>query len=359
MNTKSITLKQFGGEQIHLAPNGKEGNLFTAEELYKLICIIGGKPTKKEQSKDKGMNGNGDADKNDNESEKGKSSEKGNAKGDGKGDGKGNGKGDGKGDGEGNGGNQAKGRNINEQSKPSRNGGWDTHGFKEEKENSDLRDDVWVKRFEDACEAISIRDPSNSRGLMPAFAERIYRELKNPQTDWRSVLNEFVQEEINDYSFSPPDRRFDDSPFFLPDYNEKDETVEKILFMIDTSASMSDDMITAAYSEIKGAIDQFNGKLQGWLGFFDGAVIEPKPFEEEDEFLNIKAAGGGGTDFFVIFEYVAKYMQDEPPVCIIVLTDGYAPFPDEECANNIPVLWLLNNDDINPPWGKVARIKIE
>ena len=29
--------------------------------------------------------------------------------------------------------------------------------------------DVWVQRFEDAAEAIEIRDPSNARGLLPAF----------------------------------------------------------------------------------------------------------------------------------------------------------------------------------------------
>ena len=43
---------------------------------------------------------------------------------------------------------------------------------------------------------------------------------------------------------------------------------------------------------------------------------------------------------------------------IIILTDGYAPFPDEKEAMGIPVLWLLNNKDVDPPWGKVARIKV-
>lgn len=95
------------------------------------------------------------------------------------------------------------------------------------------------------------------------FAQRMLNELMKPQTDWRRILNDFIQEEINDYSFSPPDRRFEDSPFFLPDFNEKDDVVKDILFMIDTSGSMSDRMITAAYSEVKGALDQFNGKLRG------------------------------------------------------------------------------------------------
>ena len=160
-----------------------------------------------------------------------------------------------------------------------------------------------------------------------------------------------------DYSFSPPDRRFDESPFFLPDFNGKEDIVEDILFMIDTSGSMSDAAITAAYSEIKGAIDQFDGKLKGWLGFFDAAIIEPKPFSSEEEFCVIRPAGGGGTDFQIIFEYVQQHMQTLP-ASIIILTDGYAPFPQEQLAMGIPVLWLLNNEKVEPPWGKVARISV-
>lgn len=51
-------------------------------------------------------------------------------------------------------------------------------------------------------------------------------------------------------------------------------------------------------------------------------------------------------------------MSDDLPVSIIILTDGFAPFPDESAAMNIPVLWLLNNEEVEPPWGKVARIRV-
>ena len=113
-----------------------------------------------------------------------------------------------------------------------------------------------------------------------------------------------------------------------------------------------------AYSEIKGAIDQFAGKMKGWLGFFDAEIIEPKPFESEDEFKFIKPTGGGGTSFCIIFDYICKYMQDKLPFCIIILTDGHAPFPKEAPAMGIPVLWLLNNEEVNPPWGKITRITV-
>jgi predicted metal-dependent peptidase len=239
------------------------------------------------------------------------------------------------------------------------NGSWDDHSRLEAMEKNEFLRDLWLKWFEDACEAMQVRDPENERGLIPRFALRMLKELKKPQTDWRTILNNFVQEDIVDYSFMPPDRRMDGSDFFLPDFNEKDEKITDILFMVDTSGSMTDDMITAAYSEIKGAIDQFNGKLKGWLGFFDVTIIEPVPFEDESELLIIKPVGGGGTDFNIIFEYIREHMQENMPASIIIFTDGYAPFPSESISMGIPVLWLINNEEINPPWGKVARISIE
>lgn len=324
MKASSITLSKYG-IAMHVAPDGKEGHEYTAEQVYAMLP--------------KNLNKKGN--------NKSPGSAVGRAKKENK---KGNNKGPGSAVG------RAKKEISKEQHQPVRV--WDDHSRWGKYEEDDTLRDVWVKRFEDAAEAIKIRDPSNARGLLPAFAERILKELKKTQTDWRTILNDFIQEEVVDYSFTPPDRRFDDSPFFLPDFNGKEDRVEDILFMIDTSGSMSDDMIAAAYSEVKGAIDQFNGKLKGWLGFFDAAIIKPQPFSDENEFKIIKPAGGGGTDFQIIFEYVFHHMSDKLPASIIILSDGYAPFPLEKLAGGIPVLWLLNNEEVNPPWGKVARITV-
>lgn len=324
MKASSITLSKYG-IAMHVAPDGKEGHKYTAEQVY---AMLPKNLNKKGNNKSPGP-AVGGAKK---ENKKGNNKSPGSAVG------------------------RAKKEISKEQHQPVRV--WDDHSRWGKYEEDDTLRDVWVKRFEDAAEAIKIRDPSNARGLLPAFAERILKELKKTQTDWRTILNDFIQEEVVDYSFSPPDRRFDDSPFFLPDFNGKEDMVEDILFMIDTSGSMSDDMIAAAYSEVKGAIDQFNGKLKGWLGFFDAAIIKPQPFSDENEFKIIKPAGGGGTDFQIIFEYVFHHMSDKLPASIIILSDGDAPFPLEKLAGGIPVLWLLNNEEVNPPWGKVARITV-
>ncbi|MBQ7294499.1 MAG: hypothetical protein IJW79_12270 [Clostridia bacterium] len=376
-NDKSkITLKKYG-ESMHCMPNGDEGYEYSLEEAYQILLAEKYKKNKKQSGGDKG---------------KGKS--KGETKGVGNGNGsgasqsaeeeaKGNGNGNGQGKGIGGKGNSGESKtpptleeliasiknrneeirkNLNKEGgggeeKESNEGGtFDDHSFWNG-DDAEIQRDTWRDRMIKATELINSLDSGNkSRGIVPVGVERIVEELKKPILDWRTILNDFVQEEICDYSFTPPDKRMEDSPFFLPDFNEKDEKAKDLLFMIDTSASMSQGEITECYSEVYGAIQQFNGKLTGKLGFFDAVVVEPIPFEDEDEFKIIRPKGGGGTSFHAIFDYVKEHMQDETPVSIIILTDGYASFPDEEATMGIPVLWVINNNKVNPPWGKVARL---
>ena len=181
-------------------------------------------------------------------------------------------------------------------------------------------------------------------------------KLQEPKVDWKKILNNFIQERTCDYSFSPPDRRYEDTGFFLPDFNEKEFVSRDILFMVDTSGSVDDDSLAVVYSEIKGAIEQFSGKLSGKLGFFDAGVKEPLPFSSVNDLLRIIPYGGGGTDFRPIFDYVRNHYYDELPACIVIFTDGFGPYPQENETLGIPVLWLLNNFEITPPFGKVTRI---
>ena len=369
MDKSKITLKKYG-ESMHLMPNGEEGYKYSVEEAYKMLIAASAKPNKQNGKGQKGK-GNGS----------GKSNANTQASTGDSGDGEESG---GKGDAGGGKGSARPSledliasikkkndsirenleKNRSEESSGSGNenenggGSFDDHSFWEGDDDMGSQRDVWMNRMVEATDIIaSMSEGSKSRGTVPAGVERIINELKNPILDWRTILNDFVQEDICDYSFSPPDKRMEDSPFFLPDFNEKDESAKNLLFMIDTSGSMSDEAITDCYSEIYGAIQQFNGKLTGKLGFFDAVVVEPVPFEDEDEFKIIRPKGGGGTSFHIIFDYVKDKLQDDPPVSIIILTDGYAPFPEESAAMDIPVLWIINNKEAQPPsWGKVSRM---
>lgn len=91
------------------------------------------------------------------------------------------------------------------------------------------------------------------------------------------------------------------------------------------------------------------------MGFFDTEVTPPISFESVSGLEKIIPYGGGGTDFTVIFDYV-RYEMRNLPATIIIFTDGYGPYPQEDDTLGIPVLWLINNENSNPPFGKVVRI---
>ncbi len=218
-----------------------------------------------------------------------------------------------------------------------------------------LQQDWQARTVAAAISAASTEENNKGVSNIPAFAMRMITELKKPVVDWKKVLNDFVQEQICDYSFSPPDRRFSDTDFFLPDFNEHDFVSKEVLFMADTSGSVKDEDLALVYSEMRGAIEQFGGKLKGKLGFFDTKVTDAIPFENIEDLMRIIPYGGGGTDFGVIFDYIRQLNVERQPACVVIFTDGEGPYPSESVAMGIPVLWLINNLDITPPWGKITR----
>ena len=312
----------------HKTPTGKEGKLFSAEEVYDMLYdaeMLGDKPSKKKgQPSDSCDSGDGDSDddKSDDKSDK---------------------------------------SNQSKQNKPQKGDSdnqIDDHGTWDQVEGiDDYEEDLLDQRILKAFEIASAQDAARGRGTVPLGIERQIKELREPQIDWKEYLQAFIQENVVDYSFSPPDRRFQESDFILPDLNDTEVVVKNILFMVDTSGSMSKQDITDCYSEINGAIQQYNGKLQGYIGFFDAGVANVVEFDYDTDITKIIPYGGGGTDFNAIFKYVEDNMRDNLPSSIIVLTDGYCPWPKEKDTLGIPVLWIINNEEMTPPFGKVARIK--
>jgi len=181
---------------------------------------------------------------------------------------------------------------------------------------------------------------------------RIWQKPNDPQLDWRYLLDSFLQEELCDYSFLPPDKRQQDSEFFLPDFNETTLVPLDILFAVDTSGSIDEEQLTEVYAEISGAIEQFNNQLNGILIFFDTRVYPPIRFSEVGDLGSVTPTGGGGTDFSCLFRYVSA--MGLQPASIVIFTDGQGEIPDESAAENIPVLWLLSRKEADITWGKRA-----
>ena len=218
-----------------------------------------------------------------------------------------------------------------------------------------------LKNWEQSAynELKSLRDSLSSdknRDHEASFVERVWQRAQADNLDWKKLLNSFIQEDVCDYSFTPPDKRFQDMDFYMPDYNVLCERPKEVWFVVDTSGSIGDAVLAMVYGEICNALMQFNGGLVGKLLFFDTRVYEPIPFADINDILNVRISGGGGTDYNCVFDYLCKQDISANPAEVVVFTDGCAEFPDEKEYGDIPVQWLLSNSSIRAPWGKCGYV---
>ena len=205
---------------------------------------------------------------------------------------------------------------------------------------------------------INLRNQMNVAGNIKDISPREF-EWRNADTkvlDWRSLLNAFVQEEICDYSFTPPDRRMSESEFFLPDYNVENWRIRDVYFMVDTSGSISNEMISLAYSEIYQALMQFDGKLTGVIGFFDTKVHKAREFNQIEDIVKLRPQGGGGTDYGCVFKFIKNTSRFKAPTSVVIITDGEGTFPNALKNSDIPVLWLMTKDK-EAPFGKSVFVE--
>lgn len=212
--------------------------------------------------------------------------------------------------------------------------------------------DVWKGRMVHAAKACS------DSAQIPQSVRKLTEELiLQSKVDWKQLLHDFIQYDTYDYSFTPPDRRFSDGDFYLPAYNVDDEKglASDIWVCVDTSSSVTDKELSEAMFEIQDAMRQAG--LTGSVSFFDSDITDPIPFTTEEEFKKITPYGGGGTSFHIIFEYLKKKLHPDLPKAILIFTDGYALWPKEEDALDVPVLWLISEGgDKDAPWGRIAEI---
>ncbi len=228
---------------------------------------------------------------------------------------------------------------------------FDSHDIWEKIASDPLLEDIWDKYTRDAAKGVG-------RGSgIPESLSRIVEAVEHkPKISWRQVLHDYIQYDRSDYVFSPPDRRYSDE-FILPSFQESvyGSKIDNIWYVVDTSGSVNSREIAEAFNEVKDAIEQIEN-VEGYISFFDCEITKPIPFNKVDDIDSLVPIGGGGTSFHVVFKYLASEMKDKLPRVIVIITDGCATFPDQSKALDVPIIWLIVDNDAQPPFGETVYI---
>ena len=172
-------------------------------------------------------------------------------------------------------------------------------------------------------------------GSVPGELLRWANELLNPQIDWKRELAGMMRSSLatvlgrKDYTYARPSRRqssmaIHDPEFILPSMRKP--APPTIAIIIDTSGSVQDKEITEFLSEVDG-IASANGIAQGITVIpCDSQVGAVQKIRSISGIADIKLSGGGGTDLRVGIA-AAESLKPQPKI-VIVLTDGYTPWPE-------------------------------
>lgn len=191
---------------------------------------------------------------------------------------------------------------------------------------------------------------ATAMGDMPAGMASVLSQVKKIETEWRDLTRRFMQQlAAADYSWKRPNRRYVAQGIYLPELNS--EAMGPIVLAFDSSGS------TAPYVEkfiqhVQSIIDECQPE-KTYVVMCDAMVHSVTEFErgESLDTNELAFAGGGGTSFVPVFEWLER--EQIEPACVIYLTDGDGWYP---APSDIPTLWAMTGAQ-QAPWGESVNIE--
>ena len=181
-------------------------------------------------------------------------------------------------------------------------------------------------------------------GKLAGALARLVEDGLAPRVSWRAALAQHLaQTARDDYTWLRPSRREGDA--MLPSLRSQ---AGDIVIAIDSSGSVGADDLAEFIAEInalKGTL-----AVRTTLLACDSALAAEGPWVAEAwEPLRLPKclAGGGGTDFNPVFDWVER--QGQRPDALVYFTDADGSFPAR--PPDYPVLWLVKGR-APVPWGR-------
>lgn len=187
-------------------------------------------------------------------------------------------------------------------------------------------------------------------GTVPSDWVRWAETLLNPQVPWQRVLPSAIRSAVavaagaQDYSYRRMSRRT--NKIILPSLRRK---IPKVCVVLDTSGSMRTEDLSAILAETYGILMATGSSV---IVFATDAEVHTKQTVLRAQ--EIRLVGGGGTD---MGKGIAAAEKEKPDV-IIVLTDGYTPWPARAPKAGV-IVCLVGEAEITsvPSWARVVQVR--
>jgi len=180
------------------------------------------------------------------------------------------------------------------------------------------------------------------QGRMPAELQLLVDRLLTPQVAWQEALRQYLTRVVrSEETWSRRNRRFRD--IYLPSRHSKG--MGEMIMIGDTSGSMIGTTNKVATEMNAIAVEVKPERIRI---LWTDTQVEEQVFEEGEE-LQFRPAGGGGTDMRVPLEYAEQF----DPQVVVMITDGYTPWPTQEPPFPLIVVCTTN---AHCPVGDVIRI---
>lgn len=174
--------------------------------------------------------------------------------------------------------------------------------------------------------AEAIQESIKSRGTVPEWLKRWAQTTLNPVVPWQKILAGMVRHAMADvagmtnFTYQRPSRRATVTREIV--FPALRKPTPNVAVVLDTSGSMGEDALSHILAEVSGIL-----KSAGATGV-DAIVTDASVKSARRVFKagQIDLQGGGGTDMRVGIQHALS--RPVKPHIIIVLTDGYTPWPD-------------------------------
>jgi predicted metal-dependent peptidase len=171
------------------------------------------------------------------------------------------------------------------------------------------------------------RAEAQQPGTIPGGWLRWAETVLPSKVDWRKLLAAEIRSAVAavtgqvDYSYRRPSRRAHLTPDVIIPRLER--PVPEVAIVLDTSGSMHDGLLARALAEVEGVLSRAG--LRGQRVRVLAVDTEVHAISRVSKATQVVLGGGGGTDMGSGIEAAAA-LRPRPSI-VIVLTDGFTPWP--------------------------------